>query len=247
MKARLFTIPGSHPGWTARLMLELKGIPYNRVDLVAVVSKPILRVAGFPGVTVPALRIDGTRVQGSRAIARELDRRVPDPPLYPADAGRRARVTDAEQWGDEVLQPVPRRLIWNRLEKDRGPVRSYLEGARLGLPVALAAKTAAPIAKLSSRFNEASDANAIADLAALPAMLDKVDAWIADGTLGGPQPNAADLQIATSTALLMSMDDLRPFIESRPGGELGRRLVPDFPGRIPAGAFPSEWLAPLQG
>ena len=47
MKARLFTIPASHPGWTARLMLEHKGIAYSRIDLVAVVSKPILRAAGL--------------------------------------------------------------------------------------------------------------------------------------------------------------------------------------------------------
>ena len=85
MKARLFTIPASHPGWTVRLMLERKGIPYSRIDLVAVLSKPILRAAGFPGVTVPAIRPDGRRTQGSRAIARELDRLVPEPPLFPDD------------------------------------------------------------------------------------------------------------------------------------------------------------------
>ena len=246
MKARLFTIPGSHPGWTARLMLELKGIPYSRFDLVAVASKPILRAAGFPGVTVPALRIEGSRVQGSRAIARELDRLVPDPPLFPAEPEARSRVEEAERWGDEELQSVARRLIWNRLEKDRAPIRSFLEGAKVGLPVSVAAKTAPPIAKLSARFNDATDANAIADLAALPAMLGRIDGWIGDGTMGGEPPNAADLQIATSLALLMTMDDLRPFIEPRPCGELARRLVPDFPGHVPAGAFPAQWLRPLE-
>jgi glutathione S-transferase len=244
MKVRLFTIPASHPGWTARLMLERKGIPYSRIDLVAVLSKPILRAAGFPGVTVPAIRIDGRRVQGSRAIARELDRLVPEPPLFPADPEERARVEEAEAWGDEVLQEVARRLVWNILNRDHGSIESYLTGARLGLPVALAAKTAPPIAALSARFNKADDAHAIADLAALPGLLDRIDAYVADGVLGGLEPNAADFQIAPSVALLMTLDDIRPHVESRPAGELARRIVPDFPGRTPPG-FPPAWLEPL--
>ncbi len=246
MKARLFTIPASHPGWTVRLMLERKGIPYSRIDLVAVLSKPILRAAGFPGVTVPAIRLDGRRIQGSRAIARELDRLVPEPPLFPADPEAREKVEEAEAWGDEILQDVVRRLVWNLLSKDSGAIESYLKGARLGLPVSLAAKTAPPIAKLSARFNRADDAHAIADLAALPGMLDRIDAYIADGTIGGSEPNAADLQIAPSIALLMTMDDIRPAIEGRPAAELAHRLVPDFPGATPPG-FPAAWLEPLSG
>jgi glutathione S-transferase len=227
-------------------MLERKGIPNSRIDQVAVLSKPILRAAGFPGVTVPALRIDGRRIQGSRAIARELDRMVPEPPLFPADDGDRAKVEEAEAWGDEVLQDAARRLVWNLLSKDSSAIESYLTGARLGLPVPVAAKTAPPIAKLSARFNKADDAHAIADIAALPGMLDRIDAYIAEGVIGGSEPNAADFQIAPSVALLMTLDDLRPHIEPRPAGGLARRLVPDFPGHTPP-AFPAAWLEPLSG
>ena len=241
MKTRLFTIPASHPSWTARLMLERKGIEYSRVDLVAVLSKPILRAAGFPGVTVPALRIDGTRVQGSREIARELDRIKPEPPLFPADPALRSKVEQAEHWGDEVLQPVPRRIVWNLLKRDRSPIKSYLAGARLGVPVSVAAATAAPIVAASAKFNEATDANVREDLRALPTQIDYVDELIAEGTIGGAEPNAADFQIAPSIALLMTMDDLRPLIEGRPAAELARRIVPAFPGRAPA-ALPPEWL-----
>ena len=42
----------------------------------------------------------------------------------------------------------------------------------------------------------------------------------------------------------MSFDDLRPFIEGRPAGEMAMRVVPDFPGRTPA-VVPPEWLAGL--
>ena len=51
--ARLFVIPGSHPSLAARLMLEAKGVPYKRVDLVPVVSKGVVRAAGFPATRSP--------------------------------------------------------------------------------------------------------------------------------------------------------------------------------------------------
>ena len=38
-------------------------------------------------------------------------------------------------------------------------------------------------------------------------MIDRVDSWIADGVLGGDEPNAADYQIAPS--LLITVDELR--------------------------------------
>ncbi len=59
------------------------------------------------GVTVPAMKLDGTRLQGTRTISRALDSLVPLPPLFPEDAERRCAVEEAEAWGDEVLQPVP--------------------------------------------------------------------------------------------------------------------------------------------
>ena len=240
--ARLFVIPGSHPSLTVRRMLELKGIPYKRVDLVPVVSKGVVRAAGFPGVTVPALKIGGDRVQGSREIARELDRIQPEPALFPSDPEKLVAVEDAERWGDEVLQPKPRRLSWWALKRDRAPMASYSEGAKLGLPVNLAVKTAGPIVSLSAKFSGATDEAVRSDLASLPADLDRIDSWIADGVLGGDQLNAADLQIGTSLRLLMSLDDLRPQIEGRPAGELAMRAAPDFPGRTPP-VFPPEWLA----
>jgi glutathione S-transferase len=244
-RATLYVIPGSHPSMTARLMLERKGIDYRRVDLMPVVSKAALRALRFRGVTVPALRIDGSRVQGSRAIARELDRIAPDPPLYPVDPERRLAVEEAERFGDEELQAPARRIVWWCLRRNREPLRSFAADARLGLPIGLAVKTAAPIVAASARFNKASDENVRADLAALPAMLDKVDAWIADGTLGGAEPNAADLQIATSVRLLETLDDLRDFVAQRPAGQLAERVVPDLPGHVPP-TLPLEWLAPVR-
>ena len=243
--AKLYVIPGSHPSWTARLMLERKNVPYKRVDLMPVISKGVLRGMRFPTNTVPALKLDGERVQGSREIARELDRLRPDPPLFPADAGARAKVEEAEAWGDE-FQQTPRRFSWWAFKRDRSPMASYSEGARLGVPIGLAVKTGGPLVALAARFNESTDEKVRADLASFGDDLDRIDAWIEDGVMGAENPNAADYQIAPSLRLAMTFDDLRPAIESRPAGELALRIVPDFPGRTPGGTFPDEWLAPLR-
>jgi glutathione S-transferase len=245
MDARLFVIPASHPSITAQLMLKHKGIDYKRTDLLPVISKGALRAVGFPGVTVPALKIDGNKVQGSRQIARELDRLRPEPPLFPSDPEKRAAVEEAERFGDEQLQPPIRQLLWWAIKRDKAPLRSYSEGAKLGLPISLAMKTAAPIVALSARFNEADDEHARAALTAFPAMLDAIDAWIAAGVLGGEQLNAADFQIATSIGLALTLDDLRPAIENRPAGALAKRIVPDYPGHTPP-ILPPAWLQPLQ-
>jgi glutathione S-transferase len=244
MEARLYVIPGSHPATAAALMLEHKGISYKRTDLMPVVSKGVLRAVGFPGVTVPALKIDGDKVQGSRQIARELERLRPEPPLFPTEAEKRAAVEEAERFGDEELQHPIRQLLWWGFKQDRNVMRSYSEGAKLGVPVGLAVKTGGPLVALAVRLNEASDENAERALAVLPGLLDRVDAWVEDGTLCGEQLNAADFQIAPSIGLAMTLDDLRPAIESRPAAALAKRLVPRYPGRMPA-LFPPAWLARL--
>jgi glutathione S-transferase len=244
-EAKLYVIPGSHPSRSAMLMLERKGIPYKRVDLLPVISKGILRAHRFSDNTVPALKLDGNRVQGSTVISRELDRIQPEPALFPADPEKRGKVEEAEAWGEE-FQQKPRRFSWWAFRRDRSPMASYSEGARLGIPVGLAVKTGGPIVALSARFNGATDDHVSADLASLRADLDRIDAWIADGVIAGPEPNAADFQLAPSLCLLMSFDDLRPFVEGRPCGELAKRIDPDFPGRTPPGIFPDEWLHGLR-
>jgi glutathione S-transferase len=244
VEARLFIIPASHPSITAELMLDHKGIAYKRTDLLPVISKGVLRGLGFPRNTVPALKIDGERMQGSREIARQLERLRPDPPLFPADAERRAAVEEAERFGDEKLQHPIRQILWWAIKQDKAPLRSYSEGAKIGVPLDLAMLTAAPIVALSARFNEAGDANVQRALEELPGLLDKVDSWIADGVLNGEQLNAADFQVATSVGLALTMDDLRPAIESRPAGALAKRVVPDYPGHTPP-ILPAAWLEGL--
>lgn len=233
MRATLFGIPSSHPALTGQLMLEHKGVEVRRIDLVAGVHRAVLRALGFPGATVPAITIDGAKIQGTTEIALALDALIPDKPLFPRDPERRREVEQAEAWGNEVLQPVPRRLVWNGLGRDRSELATYLEGAKLGIPTPVAARMAPPVAMVARRLNRATDEAAARDLAALPGMIDRVDELIERGVIGGAERNAADYQIATSVSLLLTMDDLRPMIAGRPAERLAREVVRHQPGHLP--------------
>ena len=65
-----------------------------------------IRLAGFNGGTVPALRSVGRRALGTVAISRLLEEIRPQPPLFPADPARRRAVEEAEAWSERVLQPI---------------------------------------------------------------------------------------------------------------------------------------------
>jgi glutathione S-transferase len=241
MKATLFGVPASHPSLAAELMLQRKGVDYRRVDLVSAAHRLMLRGLGFSRGTVPALRLDGARIQGTGTIALALDALRPDPPLLPRDPARRRAVEEAESWGDEAYQPVPRRLVWAAVKRDRSTIATYLEGARLGIPISLAARTAPPIIRAAVRMNRATDEAVRRDLARLPALLDHVDALLRDGTIGGDEPNVADYQIGTSTALLSTIEDVRPMLDGRPAAEHARRVAPHLPGHV-GKVFPPAWL-----
>lgn len=244
MDVRLYTIPGSHPGTAVQAMMKAKGIQFKRTDLFPVMQKVVVRSMGFPKQTVPAMKIDGRKVQGSRAIARELDRLRPDPALFPDDPEMRLAVEEAERFGDEELQHPIRQMIWWTLRKDKTPLRGFMDGAKLGIPKGLAVATAGPVMAATAYYNKATDENVRRGLAELPGLLDRIDAWIEAGTLDGEQLYAADYQIAPSLRLAMTMQDLRPAIDGRPAGRFARRVIPDYAGDAPP-TFPPAWLQAL--
>jgi glutathione S-transferase len=239
MPHTLYVIHGSHPCATVERAFAIKGVPYRRVELPPPLHALHQRIR-FGARTVPALRTDsGEQVSGSRAIVRWLERLVPEPPLLPADPERRAAVEAAEAWGDETYQPIARRLLWPAFGRVPRAMASYQEGSRLPrLPRPLLVALAPPVVAIERRLNAITDEAVRADLAALPGHVDRIDAWLADGLLGGEAPNAADLQIATTSRLLMSLDDVAPSFAGRPAGEHALRLFPAAPGHVPSGALP---------
>jgi glutathione S-transferase len=239
MPAKLYVVHGSHPCDAVAKAMELKDIPFKRVELPPPSHALVMR-GMFGARTVPAVRFaEGKKVQGSREIMRELERRAPQPPLY---AG--PEVEEAERWGDEVLQPIARTMLWATFTRAPRAMDTYQEGGRgprLPMPVLLAA--APLVTAIERRLNDVGDERVRRELQELPGHLDRIDAWIASGVLGaGETPNAADLQIATGVRLLHTVGDVRPLIAGRPAEAHAFRWFAPLPGSTPAGVFPAEWI-----
>ena len=145
--ATLYALPASHPSAAVEVALRLKGVDYRRVDMIPVASK-LQQWQRFRGTTVPGIEFDdGEKVLGSREILRALEHRAPEPRLLPADARVRRGVEEAERWGDEVLQPLARRLAWAALVRDPSSMMSFAEGADLPVPRPLVRLTAPLVAR----------------------------------------------------------------------------------------------------
>ncbi|HEY1537814.1 MAG TPA: glutathione S-transferase N-terminal domain-containing protein [Solirubrobacteraceae bacterium] len=244
-KVKFYMFPGSNSVYTGRLLLEHKGIDYKTVTLMPGAHAFIMLGLGFPTMGVPALKIDGRRVQGTRPMARALDEEFPDAPaLFPADPARRKAVQAAERWGEE-FQNATRRIFYCGARRDPGAFKSLMTPAR-SLPMRAVLRMSAPlVVRLATGAHRASDDAGREDLELLPERLDQIDAWLAEGLVGGDELNAADFQIAVNVSALMLSDDLRPFIESRPAAAYARRVAPDYAGHLDA-VLPSEWLEPLR-
>ncbi len=233
VRARLYGFSISNPANTARLMLAHKGVETQWVELPPGVHPLILKALGYRRGTVPALKLDGRKIEDSVELSHALEALVPEPPLYPADPEKRRAVEAAERWGEAELQMIPRRIFrWTFAHDNDARARLARD---IGLPLpGLVARLNAPVAKAMAGRVDADLDHARAALAAVPGAFDTVDGWIADGTIGDPDaPNAADFQIAPSIRALAGVTDFLPLLAGRPCDALARRLMPRFPeGRM---------------
>ena len=225
-RAKLYVIPGSHAARTGMLLMEHKGIPYRCAEIPTGTQR-LLRLRGFPGGTVPALVIDGRHVQTNLAIARALDEIQPDPPLFPADPERRAAVEEVERWVDEELQMAARRLVLAGALDWPGTLVDHGDDGRMGPLLwhgTRARRVGMHLPRLVFNVNAEAERELLEEL---PPMLDRIDAWIESGVIGGEELNAADYAIAANVALLTYRSDLRPMLEGRPVMELVDRVLPE--------------------
>ena len=234
----LHALPPSHPCMTAEAALELKGLAYERIDFTP--GEHVAKMAELYGegnTTVPGVLIDGEPVHGSRAILARLEALEPDPSLYPEPIADQVR--EAERWGDEELQDLGRRLPWGALHFRPESLGTF--GGAGPLDPA-GTDFAIRMGRATWKYHGITAQRLADDLAALPAKLDHVDELVAQGTIGGEHANAADLQIGATVRVLLTVGDLHPLLEDRPAERVARRWFPDYPGAIPAGAYPAGWV-----
>ena len=239
----LYVVHGSHPCAAVERALELKGLAFRRIELPPPFHAPIQRLV-FGRRTVPAIKLEGgEKVSGSRPILQRLEEIAPEPPLWPRDGEARALVERAEEWGDEVYQPIARRLLWGAMRHCPEALVTYADGSTIPLPKPAIRATAPAIVRGEIALNKASDGAVRADLRNLPRHLDRIDGWIEQGVLGGERPNAADLQIAPTSRLLMTIGDVAPFFAGRPAEIHARALFGEQAGSVPRGVLPADWIA----
>src|SRR5439155_259741 len=123
----LFQFTNSHFNEKARWALDFKRVPHIRRSLVPGRHlRPILKVTGK--TTVPVLVIDGEVIADSTRIIEELERRHPEPALYPSDPAERARALELEEFFDEELGPYIRRWLFHVVL----PYPGYMVGSFAG-------------------------------------------------------------------------------------------------------------------
>ena len=113
----LWHLKVSHYNEKARWALDYKRIPHVRRAAVPGRHAAIAqRLTGAE--TFPVLVLEGDAIGDSTRIIEALERRYPEPPLYPADPEQRRRALEIEDFFDEELGPYMRLLVLDQMLPD---------------------------------------------------------------------------------------------------------------------------------
>jgi glutathione S-transferase len=180
------------------------------------------------------MRIDGEVVPDSTAIIAALERRFPDPPLYPADPDERRRALELEEFFDEHLGPWIRLVAWHDLRADPQRMGAVTErmvpGAMRPFGPARAGARWFGTTFVNLRYGARSDGAAEAARLRVVEALDRLERELdADGGefLAGDAFSVADL---TAAALFYPL--VRP--------PEGPQVIQEMPATF------EEWRAPLR-
>jgi glutathione S-transferase len=234
----LHVLPPSHPCLTAEAALKHKDLTYELINLgMGKHQDEIEKIYGEGKRTVPGMTIGGETVHGSTAILWKLEQLHPEHPLYPEGAVEEVR--EAELWADGDFQDFGRRLPWSALH-----FRPESMGTFGGAGPLDPAGTDFAIGFIRStwKYHGISAEQMSRDLADLPAMVDRIEGYAESGLIDGEQPTAADFQIGATARVLLTIADLHPVFEGSAAERVARRNFPDYPGLVPAGAFPEGWV-----
>ncbi len=197
----LFQFPYSHYNEKARWALDYKRVPHVRHDLMpGPHAFAIQRLTGQS--QVPVIRVDGEVIHGSARILEQLERRHPQPPLFPTDPALRARALEIEAWFDAEVGPCVRRALFATLLHEPGYV-CHMFSAERGAVTRALYRAALPLTRFAmKRGMGITDAASIEDgLRGTREGLDFVAKHAgAEGCLVGDRFSVADLTAASLLA-----------------------------------------------
>lgn len=223
-RVTLYTCPECPYCPIVRAMLDHKQARYRRRDLIPGPHATVLRIVGFPESTVPALKIGGERIQSTIAAAHAIDCVYPSRPLFPSDPDHRRLVEEITGWARETIGPVKNDLYWWGMHLDPDAAIVLWENAHTGLPKSLLRRAVPRSVRAMGRSEPPDTQAGLHRLATVPSLLERIDASIAAGVIGGDDLNAGDFHAAMLARLLMSLADLEPIVAARPAGSLVARI-----------------------
>jgi glutathione S-transferase len=123
MALRVFRIPFSTNVERVALAAGHKGLDVDWIDVDEADRSPVVAASGQE--LVPVLLDGDETIVDSTAIIEHLERRFPEPPLFPADEARRAEVGFFVDWFNRVWKRPPN-LIYDELQKS-APDRARID------------------------------------------------------------------------------------------------------------------------
>ena len=218
---KLYVRPGSHPCAAVERALELKGDRLRARRAAAARAAAIRRAAVRRRDRAGHAHRDGEQLVGlaARSCAASTSS-CPSRALLPADPAARARVLEAERWGDEVLQPIARRILSPALSgAPAARWRATPRARKLPLPAPRpAAHGAPPLTRAAMRARTGPPTTPCAPTCArCPATSTASTAGSPTGCSAASRPRTPPTcRSAPTVRLLMTIGDVRPLIDGRP-------------------------------
>lgn len=194
--------------------LRFKGLDYEVVNYNGLKAMFAARLS--PVGKLPVVDIGGTRVQDSTRIARYLDQRYPEPPLYPADPQQRAQAELWEDYADELLYWYEVYLRVNDPEALDQAVTLAMEGRPVveRLPVKLSLRTMLRISLAGQGLGRMKREDVHAEFLR---QLDRIETLLpASGWLVGKNKTIADIAVGSQLLEVVRTSHFRSEVQKRP-------------------------------
>jgi len=108
MATRLFNSQTSMFCEKIRIVLAMKKVPYDTVDVKADERKSLLAFSSQR--KVPTMDFEGKCIQDSTDLALYLEEKYPEPSIYPSNPSDKGLCMMLEDWADEDLNQAIRRI-----------------------------------------------------------------------------------------------------------------------------------------